>query len=170
MRIRNDLDNKFELGDPNEETSERSSAGIDMTPMTDMAFLLLTFFILTTTFNRPQIIQVMMPDSSDSETQQEIEESQTLNILLTGDDQIYWYTGFQNPDIQQTDFSESGIRQVLLQKKQNVEDLSVLVKPSDDSQYNRLVDIIDELNISNVNQYAIVDFTEGDQQLLDESL
>jgi biopolymer transport protein ExbD len=74
--------------------AKKSSTHIDMTPMVDLAFLLLTFFMLTTTFSKPKTMEINMPDKNITpEEQQKIKESQALTVLLTANNKIVWYTG-----------------------------------------------------------------------------
>ena len=74
--------------------AKKSSTHIDMTPMVDLAFLLLTFFMLTTTFSKPKTMEINMPDKNiKPEEQQKIKESQALTVLLTANNKIVWYTG-----------------------------------------------------------------------------
>ena len=73
---------------------KKSSTHIDMTPMVDLAFLLLTFFMLTTTFSKPKTMEVNMPVKPDNEEQQQkVAESLTLTVLLGKDDKVVWYQG-----------------------------------------------------------------------------
>jgi len=106
--------------------AKKASTHIDMTPMVDLAFLLLTFFILTTTFSKPKTMDITMPvkDKVEDEDRTKVPASQTLSILLTESDRIIWYMGIDDPTMPpQTniaDFSQDGtrsIRKVLLEKK-----------------------------------------------------
>src|SRR4051812_38873008 len=85
-----------------------ASTKIDMTPMVDLAFLLITFFMLTTTFSKPQAMDVNMPDKTDDDKKMEIKESRTMTVILGEANKIYWYMGFQNPEVKVTDFSKEG--------------------------------------------------------------
>src|SRR6186997_1067501 len=109
--------------------AKKSSTHIDMTPMVDLAFLLLTFFMLTTTFSKPKTMEINMPvkeDKPDDETK--IKASQALTILLSGNNKIVWYTGLgddpENPPVTNTaDFSLAGpksIHKVILERNENV--------------------------------------------------
>src|SRR3954466_1233936 len=74
--------------------AKKSSTHIDMTPMVDLAFLLLTFFIMTTTFSKPKTMEINMPvKPKDSTEQQKVKESQALTILITDKNKIVWYQG-----------------------------------------------------------------------------
>jgi biopolymer transport protein ExbD len=99
---------------------------IDMTPMVDLMMLLITFFMLTTAFSKPKIMEIVLPEKiTDPEKQQapKISASRTLNIILGPDNKIFWYPGsvkpeeFNNlPPLQETNFSATGIRQLLLDR------------------------------------------------------
>lgn len=119
--------------------AKKASTHIDMTPMVDLAFLLLTFFILTTTFSKPKTMDITMPvkDKVEDEDRTKVPASQTLSILLTEGDRIIWYMGIDDPSMPpQTniaDFSQDGarsIRKVLLEKNKLVYDQVKLVEDS----------------------------------------
>src|SRR5688572_18565705 len=89
---------------------KKSSTRIDMTPMVDLAFLLLTFFVMTTTLNKPQAMQINMPDKPKPEDEQpEVNEKNVLTLIMGDNDKIYWYIGITNPEVKVTDFSATGI-------------------------------------------------------------
>jgi biopolymer transport protein ExbD len=151
--------------------SKKSSTKIDMTPMVDLAFLLLTFFMLTTTFNKPQTMEINMPEKPEKDEKlPEVNEKKVITILLGANDKIYWYMGVTDPVVEATDFSDTGIRKVLLQKNKEVKDLVVLIKPSDESRYKNVVDILDEMNITNSQRYAMVEITPVDEEFIAEKL
>src|SRR5256885_11971747 len=80
--------------------AKKSSTHIDMTPMVDLAFLLLTFFILTTTFSKPKTMDITMPvkDKITEEEKTKVPASQTISVLLTDKDRIIWYQGVDVPN------------------------------------------------------------------------
>lgn len=147
--------------------SKKASTKVDMTPMVDLAFLLITFFMLTTTFGKSQTMQVNMPDKTEDRKKQEIKESQTLTILLGSKDEIFYFQGLEDPELVKSDFSSKGIRQVLIEKNSSIKDLVVLVKATEDSRYKNMVDILDELSVVDVERYAIADITTSDLQLIE---
>lgn len=150
--------------------SKKSSTKIDMTPMVDLAFLLLTFFMLTTTFNKPQTMEITMPEKPKEEDKlPEVNEKKVVTLILGANDKIYWYHGITDPKVEVTDFSPSGIRKVLLTQSSQIPGMILLIKPSPDSRYKNMVDILDEMNITNMQRYALVKITDTDKELVKES-
>ncbi len=138
--------------------SKKSSTKIDMTPMVDLAFLLLTFFMLTTTFNKPQTMEITMPEKPKKDEKQPlVNDQKVLTLILGADSKIYWYIGIKEPKLEMTNFSKDGVRKVLQEKKRDIAGLIVLIKPTDESKYKNVVDILDEMNINDIKTYAMVD-------------
>jgi biopolymer transport protein ExbD len=155
--------------------SKKVSTKVDMTPMVDLAFLLITFFMLTTTFNKPQIMEVNMPDKTDKpEDNLKTKESTTLTFILGKEDKVFYFQGLakNNPDVTTTNFSEEdGVRKVLLTKKVSIkretgEDMVVIIKAVDESVYKNVVDMLDEMSITGVSRYALVDLSADESKLL----
>src|SRR6187551_1112293 len=93
--------------------AKKGSTWIDMTPMVDLAFLLLTFFVMTTTLNKPQTMEITMPEKpKEGEKLPEVNEKHVLTLVLGEDDKVYWYIGITNPTVEVTDFSSEGIRKL----------------------------------------------------------
>lgn len=150
--------------------SKKTSTRIDMTPMVDLAFLLLTFFVMTTTLNKPQTMEITMPEKPKEEDKPPVvNEKRVLTLILGGDNKIYWYLGITDPKVNLTNFSNDGVRKILLRENAQIKEMVVLIKPSDESKYKNVVDILDEMNISNIGRYALVDITEVDKTLIKES-
>jgi biopolymer transport protein ExbD len=144
---------------------KRMSTRIDMTPMVDLAFLLLTFFILTTTLQKPYLIPLQMPDQTTVKNPPPVSARRVLTFILGEQNEIYWYTGLKDPKLNVTDYSPKGIRNTLIQKKREIKDLIVLVKPAEKSRYQNLINIIDEMEILKV-QYHMVKITPIDKALV----
>ena len=113
----------------NKVRAKKSSTHIDMTPMVDLAFLLLTFFMLTTTFSKPKTMDITMPvkDKIPESERTKVKESQTISLLLTENNRIIWYQGVDDPAIPPethvADFSmnsPNSIHKVLLEKNKLV--------------------------------------------------
>jgi biopolymer transport protein ExbD len=150
--------------------SKKTSTKIDMTPMVDLAFLLLTFFVMTTTLNKPQTMEITMPEKVKKEDNPPlVNEKKVLTLILGEKDKIYWYVGITDPKLEVADYSANGIRKLLIGKKAEIKDMVVLIKPSDESKYSNVVDIMDEMNISNIERFALVDITPVDKELIKDS-
>ncbi len=146
--------------------AKKMSTKIDMTPMVDLAFLLLTFFLLTTTFNKPKTMEVNMPDKVEDEDQQtKINERDILNLVLAENDKIYWWIGLE-PPVNTTNYSKDGVRKLVLEQTRANPKMMVLIKPKDDSRYENMVNILDEMDITNTKRYAIVDYTPDDTAII----
>lgn len=148
--------------------SKKSGGRVDLTAMVDLAFLLITFFMLTTSLNKPQAMDVAMPDKNKDWAEQnpeiEIADNRSITLLLGSDDKIAWYYGqLSSPITPPTvvDYSNEGIRKVLMDMKTQVprvaggKDLIVVIRPSDRSVHRNLVDILDEMKIVDVKRYMI---------------
>ncbi len=103
------------------QRAKKSSTRIDMTPMVDLGFLLLTFFILTTTFNKPQAMEINMPvkDKIEEDQKNKVPAEHTLSLLLTDKNVVYWYFGVADPSkplpsLTKTNYSKDGIRKLLI--------------------------------------------------------
>ncbi len=145
---------------------KKASTKIDMTPMVDLAFLLLTFFILTTTFNKPKTMEVNMPDKViDEKEQTKVNERDILNLILSENNKIYWYIGLE-PPVNETNYSSTGVRKVLLEQNRDNPKLMILIKPEDNSKYENMVNILDEMDITNSKRFAIVDYTPDDKTII----
>lgn len=179
--------------------AKKQSTHIDMTPMVDLAFLLLTFFMMTTTFGKPKTMEINMPVKPDTPENQTLVNN-AVTILLTGNDKIYWYFGELKPEtkLELTNYSNDGLRKLFLDKNKfavdrikqlrtesatnNMADttlkrleveakgakqaLMVLVKADDKAKYKNIVDVLDELNITMVGKYAIVDLAQQEFDLI----
>jgi biopolymer transport protein ExbD len=108
--------------------SKRHSTHIDMTPMVDLACLLLTFFMLTTAFSKAKVMEIILPEKQIDKTVKapEINKSRAMNIILVEGDKILWYNGLANPaepplpTLNETDYSAEGIRKVILHRNKDL--------------------------------------------------
>lgn len=171
-------------GDDKKVRSKKQNPTVDLTAMVDLAFLLITFFILTTTLSKPQSMDLAMPDKDEKVDEQQTETPawRTLTVVLGENNKIAYYVGsLENPqeggEPKLTSYGKNGIRQVILNKSKEVrarvsnpekESLVILIKPSDKSNYKNFVDILDEMAITQEKRYAVMDITDEDIQMLIE--
>lgn len=163
-----------------------------MTAMVDVAFLLLTFFVLTATMSNSGVMELTMPPKVDEEMEdelrQKIVEDKILTLIVDENDKVSYYVGAVDEDVEvkETDYSQSGLRRVLLGHLNYNKQLGVprcetgkgarvtkdcwdpifVIKPRDGARYKNLVDLLDELAITQAPKYAIDKFTETDSLLL----
>ena len=152
---------------------KKMSTRVDMTPMVDLGFLLITFFMLTTTFSKPQTMEINLPVKPKGEVTEEQENalkaSKAFNIIVDGENRLFWYLGLPHEPLEpltETNYSADGIRKVLLEKNSTIQDMVVLIKPTSAAVYKNVVDILDEMNISNIKRYALIDITPDDLEEL----
>jgi biopolymer transport protein ExbD len=153
--------------------SKKASTRVDLTAMVDLAFLLITFFMLTTTLSKPKAMDVTMPNKDEkTKEQMPVAASRSLTILLGANNKLEWFLGEPGKSQPTTEgYGKDGIRKTLIEKGKEVQQtfgnyMVVLIKPSDKSNYKNLVDILDEMKITNVQSYAIVDITPIEVDLL----
>ncbi|MBL7700077.1 MAG: biopolymer transporter ExbD [Chitinophagaceae bacterium] len=155
---------------PGVKKSKKLSTRVDLTPMVDLGFLLITFFIFTTTMSQPTAMKLFLPkDTEKPEEQNKVKESGALSILLGNNNVVYYYEGTLAPDgsnLKTTNYKE--IRNVIIDKKKNTkpEDFVVVIKPGPDSNYKNIVDLLDEMTINEVKRYAMVDLFPIERQMM----
>lgn len=150
--------------------AKKASTKIDMTPMVDLAFLLLTFFMLTATFNKPKTMELNMPDKPKENDPEppEVNIKKVVSIALEANDKIYYWRGIDEgqPTATPTSYSKDGIRKVIMDEDRAVANTVFLIKPSDKSRYKNIVDVLDEMAITKAQRYAIVDHTPEDDAIV----
>ena len=154
--------------------SKKASTRIDLTAMVDLAFLLITFFIMTTTLAKPKAMDMVMPDKSKKDVQLPVPETRTMTVLLGSNDKIEWWIGPAGSPTHTDNFGKDGIRKTLVEQDKKIQAthggkdnyMIVLVKPSDKSTYKDFVNMIDEMNIAGIQSRAVIDITKPEIALL----
>ncbi|MFN4892970.1 MAG: ExbD/TolR family protein [Bacteroidota bacterium] len=179
---------------PGVKKAKKLSTRVDMTPMVDLGFLLITFFVFTATMNEPTTLDLNMPkDIKDKKDQTEVKESGVLSVMLGKDDVVYYYEGKLLEDgsnFKSTDFK--GVRDIIVNKRKEVmgryvrdaeceakmaregkpasncadKDFVVIIKPTKDATYKNTVDILDEMTINQVRTYAMVKIFDQEYELI----
>lgn len=145
---------------------------IDMTPMVDLGFLLITFFVFTTTVSTPKVADLFMPTDQPTD-RQKLPRDLALTLLLDDNNKIHYYNGdmehaMKANEIHQTGYSTfEGIGRLIRQKQKEIDasrkfkegrkGMMVIIKPTTASSYKNIVDILDEIMINDVKKYAIVE-------------
>ena len=152
---------------PGVKKSKKLSTRVDLTPMVDLGFLLITFFIFTTTMSQPTAMKLFLPkDTEKPEEQNKLKESAALTIMPGKNNQVYYYEGLDPSKIQASNFK--AIRDEILDKKRRTDpkDFMVIIKPTQDATYKNTVDLLDEMTIDEVKRYALVDITPDEYKFV----
>lgn len=159
---------------PGVRRSKKHSTRVDLTPMVDLGFLLITFFVFTTSMSKPSEMKVVMP--ADSNIEMPVKESTSLTLIPMKDNKVLYYHGLLKEAIQQkafgiTDYSvREGIGTVIRKKQELLDklgvdrkDLLLIIKPSNECNFGNAVDILDEVLINVVARYAFVDLAKTEK-------
>lgn len=184
---------------PGVKKAKKLSTRVDMTPMVDLGFLLITFFIFTATMSSPTTMDLNMPKESDKkEDETKVKQSGALTIMLGKNNGVYYYEGELGPNgenFKSTNFK--GIREIIINKKKaviasyrgNAEceqkakdkgkadpkaecadmDFVVVIKPNEDATYKNTVDILDEMTINAVKRFAMIKISSTENDLVKAS-
>ncbi len=164
--------------------SKKQNSKVDLTAMVDLAFLLITFFMLTTSLSKPQSMDLGLPDKETDPNKKEedikVDERRTMTAILGKDNKITWFMGLPNKPIsgpKDDIYGKEGVRKEILKEVVAVpqvtgdpkKGLIVIIKPTKFSTYKNLVDILDEMAICKVPTYAIVnDFSPEEKSFADK--
>lgn len=164
--------------------SKKNSTRVDMTPMCDVAFLLIFFFMITTTLQRQKTMKLFLPhDVKNQDEQNKVKESQALTIVMAKDNNLYYYYGIgedaakdaADKVISTTYALKDGIGQVIADKWKSViqnsggqDSMVVIIKPTKEATYENVVNILDDMNIYEVKKYALVPASDNDIKLVNQ--
>ncbi len=139
----------------------RIGVRIDMTPMVDIAFLLLTFFMLTTTMNKPQAMEINLPPG---DAKVDVPSSNLLTLRVAEDGSIYWNIGTDKPE----KVSSIDLKKILKEKNSANPKLITLIKVDRKGKYIMMVNIMDELNVADITRFSLAPFDDKDKQLIEK--
>jgi len=170
-----ELNNDASGGNSKKIRSRKMSSKVDLTAMVDLAFLLITFFMLTTTLSKPHAMDLSMPEQKGKPTP--VDENRTMTILVGDHDKAKCFMGTNTGESKQIVLGTRELRRELAVRKKEVlahftakgspeKGLIVLIKPDKSSNYGNLIDILDEMAISDIGTYAIADILKAETALL----
>ena len=155
---------------PGVKKAKKLSTRVDLTPMVDLGFLLLTFFVFTTTMSHPTAMAMNEP-KDDPTNQLKVKNSGAMTLLLGKADQVYYYYGeLTDPNTQFKSSNFKEIRQLIADKRNAtpIGDLMYIIKADKEATFKNAIDILDEMTICNVppGHYAEVDMSDGEAMLI----
>ncbi len=141
--------------------------------MVDLGFLLITFFIFTTALSKPKTMGLILPaDKNNNEPGSETSASKTLNLILSSDNTVFYYSGLDIKHTASTNYSIDGLRSIIQHKMEEIykrtgrpSEMVVLIKPTENSTYKNLVDVLDEMRINNVKKFVLMDAGKAELSL-----
>ena len=158
---------------PGVKKAVKKSTKVDLTPMVDLGFLLITFFVFTTTMSQSTAMSMFEPKEAKKEDQKEVKESGSTTILLGKKNQVYYYYGILDEKRLSEQFKTSSfkdIRQVISEKRKATPegDLMYIIKSDTASTFGNAMSIIDEMTICGVKagHYAEDKISGTEQQLI----
>ena len=165
---------------PGVRRSKKQSTRVDLTPMVDLGFLLITFFIFTTTMSSPKAMDLFMPkDTNDTKDQTVVGQSNALTLIPMADNRIFYYHGELDNALKTntygiTNYSvNQGIGEIVRNKQAALDrvkpggrkELVLMIKPAPESNYQNLVNVLDEVLINEVTRYAVMDLTPHEKEV-----
>ncbi|SFI41203.1 ExbD/TolR family protein [Halpernia frigidisoli] len=160
--------------------SKKQNTRVDMTPMVDLGFLLITFFMFTTTFSKPNVMDLGLPAKPKKEQKQpdtEIKLSNSISLLIGKNNRIFWHqqdnTSLTDETLNETTFDREGIRKIIQQAKARAADQSlftVIIKPTDDAVYKNFVDILDEMAVTKSERYGVTDVKPWEKAIYEKKV
>jgi len=151
----------------------RTGIRIDMTPMVDIAFLLLIFYMVTTVFGQPQAMEISLPP--DTEIEVEVAQSKLLTLRVDGQGDLYWNMAKDKPELLPFD----SLRSLLKKKNEELPGLVTFVKIDKKTKYSKMVDVIDDIQVVErlfkaVNpkfsyRFSIAPFSEYDRREMERA-
>ncbi len=160
---------------PGVKKPKKLSTRVDLTPMVDLGFLLITFFVFTTTMSKPTAMNMNEP-KDDPDNQLKVKNSGAMTILLGKADQVYYYYGELVPETISEQFKSSNykeMRDLITAKKKAtpIGDLMYIIKADKESKFKNAIDILDEMTICGVppGHYAEVDISDTETMLIQKT-
>lgn len=164
--------------------SKKQNSKVDLTAMVDLAFLLITFFMLTTSLSKPQSMNLGLPDKEDKPEDEKpikVDERRTMTIVMAKDNKLKWFMGLPSNPITKPKadvYGKEGLRKAILKYVQEVPQITgnkdkgliVIIKPTPKSTYRNLVDVLDEMAICDVPTYAIVNELQPEEKTLADEM
>lgn len=152
---------------------------VDMTPMVDLGFLLITFFMFTTNFTKPNVMDLGLPAKDHNPnpfpTDHVIGDQNQITFILGKDNRVFYHQSNQKDlntgNLKETDFSGIKISKIIAEayKKAPAPDIfTVIVKPTDDANYKNFVDMLDNLAISKKERYGVTDIKPWETKVYKE--
>lgn len=156
--------------------SRKNLVKMDMTPMVDLGFLLISFFMFTTNFNKPNVVDLSLPASTESRGN-EIDLSNSITLILGENNRVFYHQldqkSLTSNLLKEVSFDKFGLTHLIERAKKAAKDPSiftVIIKPTDDANYKNFVDALDEMTLTKSQHYGIADMRDWETKIYDDKL
>ncbi|MDM1554269.1 biopolymer transporter ExbD [Chryseobacterium indologenes] len=150
---------------------------VDMTPMVDLGFLLITFFMFTTNFTKPNVMDLGLPakDPEHNPIDKVIGDKNQVTFILGKDNRVFYHQSNANDlntsNLKETDFSGIKVSKIISEAYKNApkpENFTVIIKPTDEANYKNFVDMLDNLAIAKKERYGVTDIKPWETKVYKE--
>ena len=160
--------------------SKKQSTRVDMTPMVDLGFLLITFFMFTTTFTKPNIMDLALPAKPDKTIKDNppvVDLRNSITFIIGKDDNLFYHQqdtkGLNENTLIKTSYDREGVEKVIEQAKKNAvkkENFTVIIKPVDNASFKHFVDILDEMEITGSEHFGISELKPFEKEVYEQKV
>lgn len=148
---------------------------VDMTPMVDLGFLLITFFMFTTNFTKPNVMDLGLPAKSPIPTTNVVDVKNQVTFILGKDNRVFYHQqdkqDLNTGNLKETDFSGVKISKIISEAYKNApakENFTIIIEPTDKANYKNFVDILDNIAISKKERYGVTDIKPWEKKVYEE--
>lgn len=150
---------------------------VDMTPMVDLGFLLITFFMFTTNFTKPNVMDLGLPakDPNPSPKHYDILPKNQVTFILGKDNRVFYHQqakeDLNKNNLKETDFNGLNITKIISEaynKAPKKENFTIIIEPTEDANYKNFVDVLDNIAISKKERYGVTDIKPWEKKVYEE--
>lgn len=150
---------------------------VDMTPMVDLGFLLITFFMFTTNFSKPNVMDLSYPPKAPILNNNVIDFRNQITFIMGKDNRVFYYQSeladLNSTNLKETSFDGTKISNIISDYKKNApkkEFFTVIIKPTDDANYKNFVDLMDNMAITKSSKYGIAEIRPSEKKVYEEKI
>ncbi|WP_027387506.1 ExbD/TolR family protein [Chryseobacterium gregarium] len=148
---------------------------VDMTPMVDLGFLLITFFMFTTNFTKPNVMDLGLPAKGPQSPHNDVKDKNQVTFILGKDNRVFYHQSNKDElnknNLKETDFGGINITKIISEAYNNApkkEVFTIIIEPTDDANYKNFVDVLDNVSISKKERYGITDIKPWEKKVYEE--
>jgi biopolymer transport protein ExbD len=148
---------------------------VDMTPMVDLGFLLITFFMFTTNFTKPNVMDLGLPAKGPQSPHTVVDQKNQVTFILGKDNRVFYHQSnkeeLNKNNLKETNFSGINVSKIISEaynKAPKKENFTIIIEPTDDANYKNFVDVLDNVAISKKERYGVTDIKPWEKKVYEE--